>query len=290
MAVDVPKRIWILWIQGLDNAPSIPRLCVDTWIQRNPDWEVTVLSGETLGDWVDPVLSSPKAQSLLPYRLSGLARLDLLAQHGGVWVDATCYCMKPLSEWLPAHMESGFFAFANPAPDRMISSWFLASPPRGYICQRLWEELSRYYLNHTLKLDPDWLQHSDPGAGSSMSPARIRFAAMLYRLLSRNSRLAQLWLAPPLPQLGFTPYFALIYTFGRCYRIDPAFRDIWDRTVKVSANGPHRLQYHGLYGSPSTELLAEFDERRVPFYKLDWRVDPSSLPESSALRVLLDRY
>jgi mannosyltransferase OCH1-like enzyme len=46
--------------------------------------------------------------------VAALARLCLLRTHGGVWVDATVFCRRPLDEWLPEHAASGFFAFANP--------------------------------------------------------------------------------------------------------------------------------------------------------------------------------
>jgi hypothetical protein len=56
--------------------------------------------------------------------------MELLRRHGGVWADATCYCLQPLAEWLPSKLApAGFFAFDRPAPDRMLASWFLAAQP-----------------------------------------------------------------------------------------------------------------------------------------------------------------
>jgi hypothetical protein len=290
VALDIPKRIWLLWNQGIDHAPLVARLCVESWVRHNPDWDVTILNGETLCHWADPVLCQPKAQSLVPVRLNELARLSLLARHGGVWADPTVYCMKPLDEWLPGYLESGFFAFANPAPDRVMSSWFLVSSPGGYLSRRMWEELSRYYLSHTLHLSAEWLGHAAPGTQPLLSSWRQSLASLLTRLLDRNSRLAQLWLVPPLPQLGLTPYFSFHYMFARLLRVDPTFRGIWERTVKVSADGPHRLQSHGLDQPLSQDLFSELDDRRMPMYKLNWRVDPRTLLPSSTLNVLLNRY
>lgn len=251
--------------------PPIPRACIDTWITHNPDWEVTLLDGASLGDWTDPVLGSPRAQSQPANRLSDLARLNLLARHGGVWVDATCYCMKPLDAWLPECLESGFFAFARPGRDRPMSSWFLASPADGYIPGVMWAALRDYFLGH---------EFSDTGWRDGVRKA-------LDRTLNRNMRTTSLWFAPPLPRLGITPYCAFHYMFGKLARTDPVFRDIWERTVKVSADGPHSLRAHGLGNPPSTQILADLKQRRVPFYKLNWRVDPAALSASSTLNVLL---
>jgi hypothetical protein len=269
-----------MWTQGLDQAPAVPRACVETWMRHNPDWDLTVLDAETLCDWADPALCGPRAQSLHPYRLSELARLSLLLRHGGVWADATCFCMRPLDEWLPGCLESGFFAFASPGPDRILASWFLASAPGDYVVRRMWEELGSYYLGHELPFGADLLP---PGW---RNPA----ARVLGRVLNGNRRSAQLWFAPPLPQLGISPYMAFHYQFARLLRIDGSFREIWERTVKVTADGPHGLQKHGLEEPPSPAVLAELEERRVPVYKLRWRIDPTTLPQPSTIKVLLDRY
>lgn len=280
MALDIPKRVWVLWSQGLDGAPPVPRACVDTWVRHNPDWEVNVLTGQSLCNWVDPVLCQPKARSLLPYRLSELVRLNLLARHGGVYVDATCYCMKPLETWLPDYLTSGFFAFARPAHDRLVSSWFLASPPGGYIPTRMWEELGRYYLGYKL---------FGPLDRNRVADIRWRRFArrQLNRTFNRNSRTTSLWFAPPLPQLGITPYMSFHYVFSRLTRRDPTFGDTWKRTVEASALGPASLLSHGLGEPPSPQILADIEQRRVPVYKLNWRVDPAALPPSSTLNVLL---
>jgi len=181
--------------------------------------------------------------------------------------------MKPLDEWLPDYLGSGFFAFDRPGRDRLLSSWFLASPKDGYIPRRMWQVLDGYYLGRNLS-DTGWRQFA---------------RKVLDRVLNRSTRTTSIWFSPPLPQLGITPYFSFHYEFNRLARTDPAFRDIWERTVKVSADGPHSLQFHGLERSPSPQILADIEQRRVPAYKLDWRIDPAALQASSTLNVLLGR-
>lgn len=268
------KRIWLLWAQGLDRAPPVPRACIDSWFKHNPDWEITLLNAETLRDWANPVLCEAKARSLPSYRLSELARVDLLARYGGVWADATCYCMKPLNDWLPSCLRSRFFAFARPGRDRVMSSWFLASRPGGHIPHRMWDALRGYYLDRDLFLDSGW-------QGS--------VSRQLARAFNSNPYTTALWFAPPLPQLGITTYFSFHYMFASLTWTDRAFRDIWRRTVKVSAVGPHTLMFHGFGEPPSQEILTDIETRRVPLYKLNWRIDPGSLPKSSTLNTLLGR-
>lgn len=269
----VPRRIWILWTQGRDRMPSVPRACVESWRRHNPDWDVEVLTGETLCEWADPKLCLPRAQAQRPYRLSELARLSLLAKHGGVWADATCYCMKPLDDWLPACLDSGFFAFERPGRDRLMSSWFLASRPEGYVPQKLYEALDAYYLGRELS-DVGW---------------RRVVRRVLDAALNQSIHTTSLWFTWPLPHLGISPYLSFHYIFNRLAKTDANFRDVWERTAKISADGPHDLGLHGLHEPPSPRIIADIDRRRMPLYKLNWRIDPATLPASCTLNVLLDR-
>jgi hypothetical protein len=66
--------------------------------------------------------------------LSDVIRLLLLHEYGGVWADATLYCNSPLDHWLNPFLGSGFFAFANPGPDRRLAAWFIASAENNDLC------------------------------------------------------------------------------------------------------------------------------------------------------------
>jgi hypothetical protein len=267
----LPRRIWILWAQGREKMPPVPRACLESWIGRNPGWEVELLSAQTMRRFVHPLLYTPEARSQRPYRLSELARLDLLSRHGGVWADATCFCVRPLDEWLPRCLRSGFFAFDRPGRDRLAASWFLASAADGYIVQRMREALVDYYLGHALS-DVGWRRLARRALDVPLNQSVATTAA---------------WFAPPLPLLGISPYLSFHYLFNRLVRSDAEFAAIWRRTVKLSADGPHSLGFHGFAARPSQHLAGEIVQRRVPVYKLNWRIDPSTLSPRSTLNTLL---
>jgi hypothetical protein len=143
---DLPKIIWMLWLQGWDHAPRIVQACRRSWEVTNAGWTIRCLDrlsaaafmdcGETHASLADP--------GLPPEACSDRVRMALLAQHGGVWADATVYCLRPLDDWLFNVLESGFFAFDRPGPDRLLSSWFLAAGPDNYIVRR-WAETTLEY-------------------------------------------------------------------------------------------------------------------------------------------------
>lgn len=122
---DIPKIVWIFWAQGYDGAPTLVKRCIESWRDKNPDWDVRILSRETLTQYVDV---SPLSDAL-PHRFhANFLRLKLLTQYGGVWTDATTICHRPLSEWMPIlGGQTGFFVFRGPHNDRWIDNWFIAA-------------------------------------------------------------------------------------------------------------------------------------------------------------------
>jgi hypothetical protein len=138
--------IWMLWLQGWHDAPEIVSACRRTWERHNPSWDVYALSRETIHEFIDirDLVATGALEHVPPEALSDIIRIRLLERHGGVWVDGTAYCNMPLDAWLPAASPEGFFAFARPGPDRMVSSWFLGAGPGNYIISG-WARLTRNY-------------------------------------------------------------------------------------------------------------------------------------------------
>lgn len=145
------KVIWTLWFQGWDSAPNLVKACLESWKSHNPDWEIRALDADNLQDFLtadsDKVL--PPFDDVPLAAKSDLVRIALLRKFGGVWVDATLYCLRPLDEWLPAVMQSGFFAFARPKPDRLLSSWFLAAESNHRIITHWFDACHFYWHGRT---------------------------------------------------------------------------------------------------------------------------------------------
>lgn len=66
----------------------------------------------------------------------------LLFKFGGIWVDATTFCLKPLTNWIDIE-DSGFFCFRQPVGtiDRQFVSWFLAAKKGSSIVRDLLGEI-----------------------------------------------------------------------------------------------------------------------------------------------------
>jgi hypothetical protein len=145
---ELPKVIWMLWLQGWACAPRLVQACRRSWELNNPDWTVSCLDRKSVGNFIDDYAAREAVVDFdqPPEACSDRLRIALIAQHGGVWVDATAYCLRPLNEWLLGVLGSGFFAFENRDPDLLVSSWFLAAKPGNYVAQR-WSEITLEYWN-----------------------------------------------------------------------------------------------------------------------------------------------
>lgn len=129
----LPKIVWMFWHSGFDNAPEVVKLGVMSWQKMNPDYEVRLLDNsnihEYLGFDLHQAFRNTSVRCLLPIK-ADILRLYLLSRYGGVWVDATTFCLKPLSEWLPTALEPcNLFNFKQKNnPTRPIEVWFIAAP------------------------------------------------------------------------------------------------------------------------------------------------------------------
>ena len=166
---DVPKDIYIYWHQGIDSAPELCKKCIQSWRDKNPNWQVHVLDAEDAGQILSDI-NVPKNLTLASY--SDLLRLVLLQKYGGVWIDSTVLCIRPLDDWLPVIMnQTDFFCFSNPSRDRVIASWFLAAK-KNSVTVDVWANSACDYLS----------QLNDP-------PKAYFWMHYLYQYLSITSKL-----------------------------------------------------------------------------------------------------
>ncbi|HZS31244.1 MAG TPA: capsular polysaccharide synthesis protein [Gaiellaceae bacterium] len=254
------------WLQGLDQAPLLVRRCVESWRRHNPGWDVRVLSEADMSRHTSfDHTVGPVAGQAVSHR-TDLLRTDLLATHGGVWADATCYCTRPLDDWLPAAVDpSGFFAFARPGFDRPISSWFLAARPGNLAVTRL-RDFLRDHMARPLRPAPR------PLVGLLMLTPFTR--GLWFSRLIRD-------------RLGVEPYYAIHYAFELLLRTDPAFARVWQETPTVSARPLHALLWGGLTRPLTGELEREIEGATVPMHKLTFKFDESDVPPGSVLERLL---
>jgi hypothetical protein len=272
--MEVPKKIWLLWLQGMKEAPTVIKACYASWGKHNPAWEIILLTEENLREYCPPdIYPLLKAGNITKQALSDIIRINLLATHGGVWVDATCFCARPLDDWLPDYSHSGFFAFASPeGSPTAISSWFLAGHPDNYLVREFRRIVNAYWFNN------QWIR-----AWNSSLVSRVVFKYT--GLAAWFDARPEYWFKPFLRSwLKLHPYYWFHYLFTLKLPADDHFRQAWKEVPRFSSDYPHRLQQYSLLKEADTQLKAEIDSIASPLYKLTWRV--AVVPPGSALDYL----
>ena len=261
------------WHQGEGAAPTLVKACIHQMRSLHPNWDVQVLDGATVEGWIDPIpVPQEKFHRLSLAHQSDLIRTQLLLRHGGVWADPTVFMVRPLDQWLPKYMDSGLFLFHRPGRDRLISNWFIGAEPGNVLLGRLYERLCRY-----------WSENEFENLGRPQS----EIAEFVARVLNRNLFLPRLWLRKPMIKLLRTaPYMVYHYQFADLVARDRACREIWRRTPKISADGPHRLLRYGLLSPLSPEVRKWIDGADPPLFKLSWKLGADEPPSGSVLEYL----
>jgi len=138
------KTIYFFWFQGMSDAPKIVNKCLESWIYYNKDWKIVILDKANYIDYTDLVYD----EKISLTKFSDFLRLSILNKHGGLWVDSTCFCNKPLNEWLPEKC----FIFENLNISYTISTWFIYSEPNNYLIEKWYNSCltssNQEYIDH----------------------------------------------------------------------------------------------------------------------------------------------
>lgn len=117
--------IWICWWQGLDQAPELVKICVNSIRKNAGDHKVIILTEDNYKDYVDmPSWVEEKREKGIISRThySDILRLMLLAKYGGVWLDSTFFCTN---DQIKKYFEYPLWSIKRP-------DYFHASVAAGY--------------------------------------------------------------------------------------------------------------------------------------------------------------
>lgn len=258
---DDQKIIWIFWSQGFDAAPPLVRLCLESWRPRHPGWTIRELDQTTVWDYVTLPPGIPLGRKDMDIqKISTIIRLMLLKRYGGIWVDATLYCLIPLDAWIDGCLVSGFFAFSNPGPDRLMSNWFIASRKDNPLLAAMHDRFISMWENTIF--------------ANQNNKFMVSFINKISPLISKSPRRTLFWTNGLVQKiLRAYPYFIFHYCFNRIVLRDRRCHRIWAESARWPADPPHHLQFLGDEGGDVEAALWFIREAGAPVFKLNWRVD-----------------
>ena len=90
------RRIWVFWGQGEDSMPELIRACYEQLVALNGD-AVTLVTNQNVHEFLDiPAVIYEKVErgAISWAHFSDIIRTSLLAQYGGLWLDATVWTTR----------------------------------------------------------------------------------------------------------------------------------------------------------------------------------------------------
>ncbi len=155
---ETPK-IWMFWWTGLESAPDIVRISVNSVRANANGFEVCVLDRDNYLDYLSlpTYIIEKHDQGIITHAMfSDILRMTLLSLYGGIWIDATMICLRPLPEMLK---EIEFYTcrtYEKDSPHISKSRWtsfFMAGSPEFRLFTEAREILFNYWRLNDAQID-----------------------------------------------------------------------------------------------------------------------------------------
>lgn len=158
-------KVWFCWLQGISEAPALVKACLKAARREMTGREVVVVTEENYREYValPEEIERRWRNGQIPNALfSDLLRLQLLIEHGGVWMDATVLCTRwdnndTLRMNAERAMDSNLFLFQyvdNKSRTFLgVSNWFIAARSNNEALMVLRDMLFEYWKEHDCVLD-----------------------------------------------------------------------------------------------------------------------------------------
>lgn len=144
-------NIWLCWLQGESDMPEIVRLCYDSMKLHAGKHKVVLL---TLDNYKEYCNLPPKYETMLneghliPALFADMLRINLLAQRGGLWLDATIYVKEDIPE---AYFSYPFFSIKYTPNSNGVSKhrWTSYCLGRGSYFDPIFCKMAAFFDDYT---------------------------------------------------------------------------------------------------------------------------------------------
>jgi hypothetical protein len=181
----IQKNIFLLWLQGWENAKWLNNQVAESWKINNPEWKIHYIDLDNLKDYVNDIdYIYDVKKDISPQAKSDIIRLSLLKNHGGIWADATMLCMQPLDHWVYEAVEpSGLWMYhghgGGMSRETGPASWFIVSKKEEYIISKWKESCDKYWNDNDSTSNYYWMD------------------SLFCKLFNEDDNFKQLWLKVP---------------------------------------------------------------------------------------------
>ena len=213
---DKNDKIWTIWLQGEDNAPSLIKACFRS-VRRHCKQELIVLDANTIFDYIslpDEIVQKYRDGKIGHAHFADICRVELLYRYGGYWLDSTGFVTSPIPKWIE---KEDFFVYLTGdnydiggSPYSFMQNCFIRARKGAYLLAAWRAMILDYWMheNHTF----DYFMHQ-----------------LLFKTLVTNNTVAKKYF-DKMPHVAQDPTHALWWA----YQDKPFDKKTFDAVTKDS--------------------------------------------------------
>ncbi|GBU20884.1 hypothetical protein R80B4_00771 [Fibrobacteres bacterium R8-0-B4] len=162
ITVEAPETIWQFWDNPAGRTtPDIVKASFKTVEQFKGNFEHKILDNSTVGNYSDLpgyIFDRLKKRQMRYAHFADLLRLNLLKNHGGVWMDATVY----MTDFIPERITNqDFFVFftgeLTSFPYSFAQNCFIRAKIGSFLCEAWYRMCVEYWKNEARRVT--YFQH-----------------------------------------------------------------------------------------------------------------------------------
>lgn len=148
------KIIWVMWWQNFSNAPEIVKGCQKKLQEFCPNYKIIQINKENYrqyADIPDYIIRKVQEGKISLTHLSDILRVDLLARHGGLWIDSTVLLTHGLEELIleyPFYSIKGKMVSNHSVSKYRFATFFMYSKQGNSYFEFVRDLLFQYWKDH----------------------------------------------------------------------------------------------------------------------------------------------
>ena len=157
--IDEDSPIWMMWYQGLEEAPPIVLSCFQSVIENRAKHPVYILSKYNLDKYIhlpNYIIKKFNKGIFTITHFSDIVRMALLYKYGGYWIDSTYLITKPLAD-----IKTSFYTlklnycwtFGHPFIKCAWSVNFMGYSKKSFIATYGYKALLLYWKKYNSQID-----------------------------------------------------------------------------------------------------------------------------------------
>jgi hypothetical protein len=192
---DADEKVFMFW--GFKPKPPLVDACMRS-AQKHLAQKVLLLDENSLYDYIELpgyVMDKLRAGRIAPAHFLDICRVELLHNHGGLWLDATCFVSHPIPKEI---VDQDFFVYmagnSVGSPYSFIQNCFIRGRSGAYLLESWRAVILEFWKNEPREFD--YFMHQ-----------------LMFKALVQNDPIARKYFEK-MPHIDQDPTHALWWSFG----------------------------------------------------------------------------